>query len=285
MKTRLLLLFSGILILLVGLAFVLNGTDLAPARPFVEREHTLLSGLPWNNDISPFILYIFLLMLIMSIFGLIFMALNQRKSRYVLILVALIIMVLLIFISQSEQVPIVMTPVPIAIQTGTPVVVETDEPVVELPVEEVEFTAEPPNWVSIAISLALILSLSGVGVGIFLVLRHRMDSQPGKRLAEEAELAINRLQAGEDLEETILNCYRKMVLIVSESQGIAREESATPREFETHLEQAGLPHAPLAGLTRLFEAVRYGEVIPGQAEDIQAIEYFQAIAAACQEKK
>ena len=51
----------------------------------------------------------------------------------------------------------------------------------------------------------------------------------------------------------------------------------TTGEFESLLESAGVPYGPVHQLTRLFDAVRYGNWQPNSADKHEAIQCLEAI--------
>jgi hypothetical protein len=93
----------------------------------------------------------------------------------------------------------------------------------------------------------------------------------------EAEKAWQELIAGVGLKGVIIKCYRQMSLALEKEQGIERKEFMTTGEFEDLLEAAGFPSAPLHRLTRLFEAVRYGNWQPNPLDEQNAIDCLGAI--------
>jgi hypothetical protein len=113
-----------------------------------------------------------------------------------------------------------------------------------------------------------------VGVWIFTSSR---PARPMDLVGLEAEKAWRALSTGSDLKDVIITCYREMSLVLKDGRGIEREASMTTGEFETALEAAGMPHEPIHQLTRLFDAVRYGNWQPGPAEKQTAIECLEAI--------
>jgi len=94
----------------------------------------------------------------------------------------------------------------------------------------------------------------------------------------EAETALEALRLGQDYSSVILRCYLQMQQALLEEQGIQREAHFTPLEFERQLAAIGLPPAPLAELTRLFEKVRYGHKRASQADEGAAVECLSVIA-------
>jgi hypothetical protein len=92
-----------------------------------------------------------------------------------------------------------------------------------------------------------------------------------RRLALEAGTARQAILEGGDLRDVITRCYRGMSLALERGRGIERESSMTAREFEAVLEEAGVPPDALRRLTRLFEAVRYGDGSPCAADEAEAL--------------
>jgi hypothetical protein len=99
----------------------------------------------------------------------------------------------------------------------------------------------------------------------------------------EAEKAWQALKSGLDLKDVIVRCYRQMGQALQQEQGLERKDFMTTGEFENLLESAGLPHEPIHQLTRLFEAVRYGNSQPDPADEQRAIHCLEAIIACSQE--
>jgi hypothetical protein len=150
------------------------------------------------------------------------------------------------------------------------------------PGELVEFTPSTPPWLVITLAALLALLVAGlVGLLLWLALRRKPVEQPLRRIAEEAQSALEAIRAGGDLRDIILRCYAEMSRVLSEQRGIQRPIDMTPREFEAALERQGLPREPVRALTRLFEEVRYGGMVPGAAAERQALDSLAAIVEAC----
>jgi hypothetical protein len=144
----------------------------------------------------------------------------------------------------------------------------TPEPVVRSPLGSVP---TPLLWL-VGIGLFGISVI--VGVWIFTSSR---SARPIDLVGLEAEKAWRALSTGSDLKDVIITCYREMSLALKKGRGIEREASMTTGEFQTSLEAVGIPHEPIHQLTRLFDAVRYGDWQPGPAEKQKAIECLEAI--------
>lgn len=162
------------------------------------------------------------------------------------------------------------------------------QPMDRLPQDEVvvpsfEFVADPPRWLVLVTALGLAVLVAAVLVSIawFVWRRGRRPESPLERLAREAQDALGALRAGADLRNTIIRCYFEMSRVLREQRGIKREETMTTREFERHLQGVGLPGEHVQQLTRLFEGVRYGDKVPGEHEERQAITCLMAVVEAC----
>jgi hypothetical protein len=149
-----------------------------------------------------------------------------------------------------------------------------------------EFEANSPPWLtwlaSFILALLLVVGIAGI---IWSMSRRNIEVAPMQELAEEAQSALDALQAGADFRNTIIRCYRDMSEALRTQRGIRREEAMTPREFEARLTRHGLPDAPVRQLTRLFELARYGAAMPGELEEDQAITSLSAIIEACRSAK
>jgi hypothetical protein len=85
------------------------------------------------------------------------------------------------------------------------------------------------------------------------------NRKPLDEIAQIARSSLRDLSAGRDSSDVIINCYLRMSDVVSNKRHLHRAIAMTPHEFALHLEQAGLPADAVNRLTRLFEAVRYGD--------------------------
>jgi len=132
-----------------------------------------------------------------------------------------------------------------------------------------------PNWLPFLSSVILILSFL-----LLLMIIYRRSRKPKVALtsiAQEAQRAIESIKMKEDLRGVIIRCYYNMVQILHKKRGIQRKHSMTPREFEHHLENLGLPTEPVQQLTLLFEVVRYGNKELDEKADLRAISCLEEI--------
>ncbi len=143
----------------------------------------------------------------------------------------------------------------------------------------------PPAWVATAASLALAgVTAALIGGAVFLIWRRgrRKEHTPLERIQREARSAINSIEAGGDLRDTILRCYLQMIEALREYRSIDRDQAMTPHEFQRLLEGKGLPGEPVRELTDLFERVRYGAHTPGRQEEHAAVASLSSIISACE---
>ncbi len=166
--------------------------------------------------------------------------------------------------------------------------VETGDPAspLEFPTlseADLTYDPQPSRWIIYAVSLliALVIAYFVVRLGWRALRRRDEEPAPLRKLAREAQVAVDALRAEEDVRDVVTRCYVEMSRVVREERGLQRGIAVTAREFEAYLSQHGLPSAPVRTLTRLFETVRYGAEVPGEVERQQAIESLTAIADAC----
>jgi hypothetical protein len=205
----------------------------------------------------------------------------DAKKRLLTVLGLLACVAVLYWVSQANP----QQPVQVQ-QTQTPIAA-TPEPGPALPgdpaPQAVELDFHPPGWLVWlgAIALALLTAGAAAGIAWFVWSQGQRQATPLEQLAEKAEWALGALEAGADLEDTIMRCYFEMGEILKRERGIVRQEAMTPREFERGLRGSGLPQEAVAQLTRLFEEVRYGTGIPREQEERQAMTCLATIAEAC----
>lgn len=143
----------------------------------------------------------------------------------------------------------------------------------------------PPAWVTtvttIILATATVIAVAAIVYTIWRRTRKKED-EPLRRIEQQAQEAIDLLEAGGDLRDVILRCYLQMIIALRDYRMIDRERDMTPHEFEQLLEKRGLPKEPVRQLTELFEHVRYGAYNPGRDEERAAIASLSAIVSACQ---
>lgn len=142
------------------------------------------------------------------------------------------------------------------------------------------FVTNPPDWLFLAFNALLIGLVAGAAWFIWLRLRAAEEDDTQGRLVQEAEQALADLEAGGDVRDVVLRCYVQMSEVLKESRRVERRKAMTPREFEQHLAAAGLRDEHIHRLTRLFEAVRYGDKPSTGAAAMEANDCLRAIVRA-----
>jgi len=140
--------------------------------------------------------------------------------------------------------------------------------------------AEPPQWLVIVVTLAIVAAVLGVAWMLWQRRQQNIRQDPTELLAREARQAAKTLEAGSDLKDTVLRCYRDMSRVLGDSQNIHRQKAVTPREFEMQLADVGVSNDHIQRLTRLFESVRYGGNTATEREKREAVDCLNAIARA-----
>lgn len=143
----------------------------------------------------------------------------------------------------------------------------------------------PPEWLTTAITVALVVIISLAVVLIFLAIYRRSKGralEPLHHIQQEAQAALDAIEAGGDLREVIIRCYVQMIETLKQYRSIHRDRDMTPHEFEAYLEQRGLPREPVQQLTLLFEQARYSGTTPARQDERSAVASLSAIIAACQ---
>lgn len=276
-----LILISAVIGLVLLLAISIGSVRLLPGEPFLLRMNPLgpqapISGPP-GADIIVAIVRILLALSIILFPVYIIYAIFSRDGRRRLLLNMISMVILFITLSSMRQLALNLDLTPMQ---GDLNLLAPTQPEQTLP--EAEFNASPPEWAVLAVTLGVSLLLVGLGAAaIAYLIRRRRAPSPMRQLASEAQQAIDALQAGGELEETITRCYRDMCRVVQDRRGLQREAGMTPAEFEQALRANGLPREAVGQLTHLFEEVRYGAKQAGERERQQAIESLTSIVAAC----
>jgi hypothetical protein len=100
-------------------------------------------------------------------------------------------------------------------------------------------------------------------------------------MSQEAQAAVEALEAGGDFQDVVLRCYARMSQVLAEQRGVFRQSAMTTHEFERVLIKLGFPSEPVRTLTHLFEEVRYGSIQQGESGTQMAISSLNAIISYC----
>ena len=285
-KLWILLLLGVAVIAILALSSSLARLEFSPGEPFA-----LGSGIAYQPppgavafEMSPTMRQILRVVLLLCLalvpFSNIYLIISPDARRKVLPnLIIFGILLLLIYLIRQQAHPTDQTSVLSGMNLAPPAEM-ADGP------KPAEFSGAVPDWLAVVASFALatVVALLSVGLLWAFLRRRRQRAEPPialEELAQQAEEAAVAIQAGGDLRDTVIRCYREMSRVVRDSRGILRQQAMTPREFEDQLERAGLPRDPVRDLTRLFEEVRYGSKALGDWEGRRAIACLTTIADAC----
>lgn len=200
---------------------------------------------------------------------------KDRRNRFLLYLVVLGLLYWLVTnivprggaLQADRPAPVLRPPLPEAASQPKPLPTFTNTP------------SDTAVWLT---TLAVVVLIVACAAGLIWLIARRQRPSPLQELASGAQDALNAIQAGGPLEETIVRCYRDMCAVLQSERNVERSASMTPSEFVRVLQSKGLPIQPFQQLTRLFEELRYGGGKPGPREEQHAIESLTAIVAACQ---
>ena len=285
-KLRTLVLLSVVIVMVIVLAAGLRRLEFQPGRtvPIMALLESLqVGGSPINGlgplpfDPMPIFGALLWVALIASI---ILLIVSPEARREVLKRIITYIVLTLLFYGFVTAIQPYLRPPELELeapQSGMGDI--SDAPAEPLP-SPPEFVYNPPQWLTMAITI-LLLAIPLV-IGWLLWNRYGAKKKPPpddalEQITLEAKTALDEIEAGGDLKDTILHCYKQMSQTLANSRNLHRGRAMTPREFEQYLAEYGLRTEDIQRLTRLFESVRYGDKSPGKREEKEAVDCLNAI--------
>lgn len=220
----------------------------------------------------------FFILYFIAIIALFFSKEGRRRLLIFLMVLACVIFALYTYAPKGLQ-PMPETIAPQAQPTDSaPVTTEQPEllpaPAIAIP--------ETPAWLITLVELTVALLIAAAIMAIvWLALRYRQDAAVTETLAQEAQAAIDALEAGDDFKDVVTRCYAQMSQALLKERGLERSKSMTPQEFERLLVKIGFPAEPIHTLTHLFEEVRYGSIPTSEPAIQKAIASLNAILDHC----
>lgn len=167
-------------------------------------------------------------------------------------------------------------------QPARPIGSENFQPVMT-PQPDLNSIPETPAWLVTAIGIGLaLLIVSGIAAIFWLIAHRQSFTSVPKEISQEAQAAVEALEAGGDFQDVIIRCYARMSQVLSKQRGVFRENAMTPHEFELVLIRLGFPAEPIRTLTHLFEEVRYGSIQQEENGMQTAISSLNAVVSYCQ---
>jgi hypothetical protein len=277
-KRLLVFVLSIVIVAMLLLSTGLSGLAFLPGQPFpLGYSPTGAWGMFGLHQVKlfevVFRVLIFIAALILPFSIIYFLVSREARKRVLLDFLRLLPILVIVYLLAQR-----MQPSAFSAEQGLPQ--GSPDALEGTPVANVD--AVLPGWFLsvVSVGLALLVATVLVGLGWFVWRRRRADS-PLEQLAQQAEEAIEAIQAGADLRNTVMRCYYEMSRVLHQQRGIKRHQAMTPREFVAFLEEAGLPTEAVWRLTELFEQVRYGAKAPGQGEEAQALACLETIVEFC----
>ncbi len=128
----------------------------------------------------------------------------------------------------------------------------------------------PPDWAVYVTALGLAGGALFLGWRLWL---RRIRSRQVWELREAVHEAVTSLEQGAPWADVVIQCWDKMIRILSRRVKGIDAPQMTPREAALHLRALGFTEEAIAKLTALFEEVRYGrkESEPRRAEALAAL--------------
>lgn len=290
--TRSILLAAAVLLGFLLLVGALNGFELASGlriEPVIaDRLDEVFAAQPRDAsnafDQGAWIGWLISITVALSVV-LFFVSLIRKESRLPTIVLVLLGAIIVFFITRIPP-PQPDIETPFEEMSNAPGAGEESIAIGELlpPEDAVDVAVERPEdagpWSWILGGVAL--------VGLFLVIRPRFAVIGRRRTQGDAQglaidtmkRAVERAEAGDDVLETVVRCYRDMIEVYRSSHYAGRHNALTPRELTGKLAGAGAPRESVEGLTTLFERARYGEIVLSAEEEAAAVGHLRVIVAA-----
>ena len=273
-KRRTLILLGLVVIITMLIAASLTELELKPGLPLPRLENSQV--VTTQGEAQPAIAIsvnkFFIIVFGLACVGLaVYMLINLLRGLGRKELVAMIQPFLLVILMLGSMIIVILLMPRTQSDIVTEMPLPTPEPLVTSPLGAV-----PPLllWL-VGIGLLLL----GLLAGVWIFRSGSRQERPVDLVGFEAEKAWQALKTGLDLKDVIIRCYGQMSLAVEQGQGLERKDFMTTGEFENLLQAAGMPHDPIHQLTRLFDAVRYGDWQPNPSDEQKAIESLEAIIA------
>ena len=275
------ILFSGIaLVAVVVLASGLPSLDLDYERrplPQLPRAEEREGAPPPSSPIAEYVFRVLFTVAgaLLPFAIIIYLVSPEARKRLLRDFIALLIVLLPLYLLSRAQ--------PGTLESIGDVQVPQAAPEDLPPAPDVALEPRPQQWLTLVVTIGIALLAAALLVGVgWMIWRRRQRPSPSlDKLAQGAQDAIDAIEDGADLKGTISRCYFEMMQALKEQRGIQRERAMTPREFEAELEGLGVPTTQVRRLTRLFEAVRYGDKHLGEEEERQAIISLTSVVRFC----
>ncbi|MGB9861170.1 MAG: DUF4129 domain-containing protein [Candidatus Bipolaricaulaceae bacterium] len=271
MRKRRFAIFGILLVLvLIFLAWALNGTEFRGGRPFpaanTKSVSAPVSGSPIPGDWAVDLLRItFFLGLVLASLALV-LSRNFRKHALYLLITLLTFVCAWYLLSRLSPSP---SPAPVETPSAGNFPEEGGSQGEGLP--------KPPHW---AIYLAALVLGLGLSLWLGPKLAKALEQKHTKKAIQDvAQEAVAELKRGLPVDDVVLRAWLRMVELLTLRSGMRDQPHLTPREFAESLKKLGFKHEAVDILTKLFEEVRYGHKESGPRRE-QALDALAALERA-----
>lgn len=250
---------------LAAIAMVLLASGVAnilrPPETFINasgRVETFLDAGGTGFSINViWVVIIFLAIYVVALVSLFITPEGRRRFLVFIVLMAAIILALSLIPPREPEI----------VETSPTEVLPDQDGILDAPIEPTPVVVvldQAPASIEWLITIAGVV-VAAILVGfvvltVILVFRNRQKISITEAIGEQAQRALNDLEAGYDYQNVIIRCYAEMSQVLLVSRGVEREIGMTPHEFENTLIRNRFPSEPVKNLTLLFEEVRYGGV-------------------------
>lgn len=269
---------------LTVLAISLNQVPFREGEHFTQKETAQFQlsaedvGQIWSD--VPFWKQLVVWLLISMIIVLIGLLLSpEMRKRFFIIMIRMAVSVWAVFFFLQKYGEVLLGLNPFASQTAQQGMEEGSPPPVFTPPQISPIFS---YFISFAFALLWLAILWGLYRGWK---RYQLlnTKKPLDELAKIARSSLDELSSGRNSSDVIINCYLRMSDVVSHKRQMQRDVAMTPHEFAQRLERAGLPGDAVTRLTRLFEAVRYGDRKSAPRDVTEAVNCLKTILQYCGE--
>jgi hypothetical protein len=230
--------------------------------------------------VQEWVFYLFFVLYILLIIN-IFLSKEGRKRFIIFVVIVCVMVWLLLTFGSNQEEPLVLQE-EIGTRTTENTLRVTPTPTVPGTIINSE-VPHTPEWLVTVVGVILAVVVTGtIAVAVYAYIQRRPSLSITSAISQEAQSALDAIDAGEDYQDVIIRCYAQMSSLLREERGVTRHSAMTPTEFEAQLVRLKFPADPVHSLTHLFEQARYSRSHPGSEGTQKAVDSLSGIVAYCQ---